>query len=205
MTIAKEAYPFLGVTALLIFISYVMGLNTATVIFNIIFLFICFFFRDPARITPEDSSAVFSPADGTIVDVKPVIYEGSKYNQVIIFLSVFNVHINRIPYAGKIMEAKYFSGKFHAAFKPGIEDKNERMETVIDTDKGKMKVVQIAGLIARRIVCRLKSGQDVVSGEKFGLIKFSSRTDIYIPSSAKILVKKGNKVKGGLTRLACFE
>lgn len=168
-------------------------------------LFVISFFRDPERQITQSDSTVLSPADGTITQIKPVNWDGDEYQHIVIFLSVFNVHINRVPYSGKVTKLDYKKGAFKAAFDPNIDKKNERMEITFDTPKGKMKMVQIAGLLARRIVCRLTEGQAITQGDRFGLIKFSSRTDLYLPKSATISVKKGQKVLGGTSVLATFD
>jgi len=167
-------------------------------------LFVISFFRDPERKGSQAPGIVLSPADGTITQIKDVTFNDQPYVQIVIFLSVFNVHINRIPYPGVVTTLKYRKGAFKAAFDPEIDQKNERMEITFDTDKGPMKMVQIAGLIARRIITRLEEGQSIQKGDRFGMIKFSSRTDLYLPKTATLLIKKGDKVQGALTELAAF-
>jgi phosphatidylserine decarboxylase len=204
MKIAKDSVSFLIVLAILALGAYIFNFLVATCVFSVLFLFVCFFFRDPKRRTPKDDNLVFSPADGTISEINEVVFDDKPYYQIVIFLSVFNVHINRIPYKGTIISAKHFPGKFYAAFRKNIEEKNERMEVVMQTDKGKMKFVQITGAIARRIVCNLTPGQKVGAGEKFGLIKFGSRTDLYVPKETAVTVSLGQKVCGGVTVMGRF-
>jgi phosphatidylserine decarboxylase len=203
MIIAKEAW--IPVIVLIVFAYVAWFVSPAlTVFLSGLALFVLFFFRDPWRKVPEDRAVVVSPADGTITDVREVEWEGQPYRMVVIFLSVMNVHINRIPFSGTVVSTEHVPGDFHAAYKPDIEMANERMTTVLDTAKGRMKVVQIAGLIARKIINRLQVGQVVKTGERFGLIKFGSRTDVYLPAAAQVLVQKGQTVKGGSTVIARF-
>ena len=168
-------------------------------------VFVCFFFRDPERPLTASEKELVSPADGRIMNVIPTQLDGKPYNQIVIFLSVFNCHINRIPFSGTVKETSHIPGKFLAAYRNEIDKKNERQETLIETKHGLIKVVQITGAIARRIVCRLQAGQSVSRGDRFGLIKFGSRTDLYVPQSADVLVKKGDVVKGNLTTMARFK
>ncbi|MFC1616876.1 phosphatidylserine decarboxylase [Candidatus Margulisiibacteriota bacterium] len=166
--------------------------------------FVLFFFRDPKRDIKRDENTIYAPADGTILEVENISFLGEDYLQVVIFMSVFNVHINRSPFAGKIISKKYVPGKFLFANEKDVTKENERMEILMDTKEGRMKFIQVAGFIARKIVCRLTEGQEVIAGEKFGLIKFGSRMDVLFPARAKCLVKIGDKTKGGITKIAEF-
>jgi phosphatidylserine decarboxylase len=202
--IAKEGFPFIFILAIFFIISLFFKLIILPILFLGLTCAVLYFFRDPKRALPTEKNTIFSPADGTIVEINETTFDDKPYTQIVIFLSIFNVHINRIPYSGKIIKTRYFPGNFFAANKKDIELKNERMETLIATKNGFIKVVQIAGLIARKIVNYLESDQEVVTGEKFGLIKFGSRTDIYFPSTAKCLVKIGDTVEAGITKFAKF-
>jgi phosphatidylserine decarboxylase len=153
------------------------------------------FFRDPERKIIDDDNFILSPADGRVQDIKTV--EGRIV--ISIFLSVFNVHINRAPVAGVVKRAFYRKGKFLAAFREGASDVNERYELEIENPSGAVVVHQIAGVIARRVVCRVKEGQSLKSGERFGLIRFGSRVDLFLPENVIMVIGKGKKVKGGLT------
>jgi phosphatidylserine decarboxylase len=153
------------------------------------------FFRDPDRSIPEGDDLILSPADGKIQDIKTI--DGRTV--ISIFLSVFNVHINRAPVAGIVKRVFYRKGKFLAAFREDASDINERYELEIDNPFGKVVVHQIAGVIARRVVCRAKEGQSLKAGERFGLIRFGSRVDLFLPQNVSIEVSKGKKVKGGRT------
>lgn len=167
--------------------------------------FTAFFFRDPERNIPSGEGLVVSPADGTIVgidriDQVPSI--GAPCNRISIFLSIFNVHINRAPIKGKVTFRHYNEGKFFPANAPKASADNEQNAVVIDDSGYKVMVKQIAGIIARRIVCWVDPGMTLVRGERFGLIRFGSRTELYIPVSSKIKVKMGDSVNGGSTIIA---
>lgn len=203
------------ISAFLIFISFVIQIKYLRIILLVasllILAFTLFFFRDPERKikdTSESSNTIISPADGKIVKVEKVnniykeILNEEIYNLVSIFLSPLNVHINRIPVSGKIIYLKHFEGKFKAAFKDKSSELNERTEIGIDTGNNVILFRQVAGFLARRIVCDLKEGDEVISGMRFGMIKFGSRVDIYIPLNAEIKVKVGDKVKAGETVIA---
>jgi len=171
-------------------------------------LFVVSFFRDPERVIPDDPLAVLSPADGTITHVGEVDEEdftGGRAFRIGIFLSVFNVHVNRIPRAGRVLGVRYFPGRFLDARDAGCGKVNEQLW--IDLGEGPpgrlLRVKQIAGAIARRIVCWLKPGEGVRAGERLGMIKFGSRTELYLPADVvkEVLVKVGDTVKGGSTIL----
>jgi phosphatidylserine decarboxylase len=159
------------------------------------------FFRDPDRKIPQGDDLILSPADGKIMNIDT----NENGTTITIFLSVFNVHINRVPVDGIVKRVTYKPGKFLAAFKESASIENERNEIEIETPKGNVIVHQIAGLIARRVVCRLKEGQTVKAGDRLGLIRFGSRVDIFLPPSAIIEVKKGQKVNGALTILGILK
>ncbi|MBA4406096.1 phosphatidylserine decarboxylase family protein [bacterium] len=168
------------------------------------FLFSLNFFRDPERTTPNLNNVVVSPADGTIVIVKD-IYEGNflKVNakQISIFMSPLNVHVNRIPIDGKVDYFNYIKGEYLVAFHEKADKRNERTEIGITSNKGKMLFTQVAGYVARRIVCTLKVGDSVKMGARFGMIKFGSRSDVIVPANWKLKVKLGDKVTAGETIL----
>jgi phosphatidylserine decarboxylase len=169
-------------------------------LFFLLALFVAFFFRDPEREVPEDERLVVSPADGLVVVVKPVeLADGNMGTLVSIFLSIFDVHVNRSPLAGRIVETDYRPGKFLVATKQKASIENE--QNVITVENGYATVVfkQIAGLIARRIVFWKRKGDHVMLGERVGLIKFGSRVDIILPPQVIVLARKGERVKGGVS------
>lgn len=178
-------------------------LAIAAGVFALLTVFTVFFFRDPNRTADQTPGVLVSPADGRILSVEKLEhhdYIGGPAWKVSIFLSVFDVHINRIPCAGSVDYVKYIPGKFFKAFLDKASDENEHTEIGITTPAGQRLVVkQIAGLIARRIICNLKVGDEVTTGERFGLIKFGSRTELFVPIDSDILVAEGDHVKGGAT------
>jgi len=174
-----------------------------------LFVFSLNFFRDPDRMPDLKGRSlddcILSPADGKIVLIKDVDepeYLKSGTKLVSIFMSPLDVHVNRIPISGTVEYLKYIKGKFLVASTPESVNENERMMIGINSAHGKLLFNQVTGYVARRIVCELKSGQSVKSGERFGMIKFGSRVDIYVPAGAALLVKEGDRTVGGETILA---
>jgi len=164
--------------------------------------FFLWFFRDPERVIPADPGAVVSPADGKVTDVATVTVNGEKRKRLSIFLSVFDVHVNRSPVTGMIRAAHYQPGKFLNAMNPACAESNEQNTITIAGEGHTLVVKQIAGILARRIVFTKKIGDTVKRGERIGLIKFGSRTDVVLEPSAEIRVKVGDRVKGGLSIVA---
>lgn len=164
--------------------------------------FFMWFFRDPERIIPNDPCAVVSPADGKITEVTPVNINGKPLLRVSIFLNVFNVHVNRSPIAGVIRAAHYQTGKFLNAMNPACAECNEQNTVTVEGEGYTVVFKQIAGLLARRIVFSKKIGENVERGERVGLIKFGSRTDVLLEPGAVVQVKVGDHVKGGSSVLA---
>jgi phosphatidylserine decarboxylase len=169
----------------------------------VLLFLIVYFFRDPPRRIPEGAGVIASPADGTIVDVTLLEhYEflGGPAVRIGIFLSIFNVHLNRAPYAGKVVETHYKPGEFLNAMRADSAERNESMwigfET-LDSPTRRFAVRQISGMFARRIVCMLRPGQTVTRGEKFGMIKLGSRTELILPAGVDVLVRPGDKIRAG--------
>jgi phosphatidylserine decarboxylase len=167
--------------------------------------FFLWFFRDPERIIPDSEGAIVSAADGTVTDISAVTVDGKKSTRVSVFLNVFDVHVNRSPIAGTIRDIRYHRGKFLNAMNEGCADLNEQNVVTVEGNGQTIVFKQIAGLLARRIVCNKKVGDAVARGERVGLIKFGSRTDILFDHSAKLNVKKGDRVKGGSSVLAYLQ
>jgi phosphatidylserine decarboxylase len=170
-------------------------------------LFVFYFFRDPARISPAGDHLILSPADGKIVlvgNAKEQDFLGSESTQISIFLSPLDVHINRVPISGKVRYFKYVKGDYLVAFHDKASEKNER--TIIGIENGNFRILmrQVAGFIARRIVCSLKVDDDVIAGERFGMIKFGSRVDVLIPTQAEVKVGVNDRVVAGETVLAVY-
>jgi phosphatidylserine decarboxylase len=161
-------------------------------------LFCAWFFRDPRREVPSAANVAVAPADGrvTLVEERPAGL------RISIFLNVFDVHVNRAPVAGQVNEITYHEGRFLAAYKPDVHLKNERNHVTLATEHGPVEVVQIAGLVARRIVCRVGVGSSLRRGERFGLIRFGSCTELKLPPGWAPCVKPGQRVRGGTTVVA---
>ncbi len=161
-------------------------------------IFLVWFYREPHVNIPKDPLLFVSPASGKVVEIMnvddPLV---GRFTKIGIFMSVANVHVNRIPYDGKISFLKYKRGKHLVAFAPKSSEVNERLYAGLETRHGNVLLVQIAGLVARRIACRVKVGQFVSKGEAYGMIKFGSRVDVYLPPIVKPVVRVGDKVKAG--------
>ena len=164
--------------------------------------FFMWFFRDPDRVITSEPGAVVSPADGKVTDVATVNLNGESWKRISIFLNVFNVHVNRSPIAGVIRDARYQEGKFLNAMNPACAECNEQNTITVEGDGQKIVFKQIAGLLARRIVFTKKIGDKVARGERVGLIKFGSRTDVFVDPGAEVSVKPGEHVNGGSSILA---
>jgi phosphatidylserine decarboxylase len=199
--IAQEGYPFIVISLIItVFVAF-LGVCWLLILSALISFFILWFFRNPERHFREEEKVVISPADGKVIKVENIEMAGSmagKYQKISIFMNVFSVHVNRIPYNGKIEAIDYHEGKFVSANLDKASSDNERNAIKILTENGSaIWAVQIAGLIARRIVCWVKKGDTVKKGERFGLIRFGSRVDVYLPESSRITVKIGQKVRAG--------
>jgi phosphatidylserine decarboxylase len=208
----KYGYTTIGVVAvitlLLITLSFFVQSNPLKVTILLVAAISLFltlnFFRDPERKTPEEDGIIVAPADGKIIVIRENInnsFVGENCNQISIFMSPLNVHVNRIPISGKVEHLKYHEGKFIAAFEDKASENNERMEAGIVTDNGKVLFTQIAGFLARRIVNDLKIGDSVTIGNRFGMIKFGSRVDIFVPGNWTPIVKLNANVHAGETIL----
>lgn len=203
--IARQGYPFiiLGLAGVVLFTW--LDLSIGWGIAGLFTLFVAAFFRDPERESPQGEKVLLSPADGRILlieEEEETPFSTGRTIKISIFMSVFNCHINRIPISGSIEKVFYRAGKFYAANNDLASAQNEQNALVLTTLAGtKICFVQIAGLIARRIVCWVKAGETVKQGERFGLIQFGSRVDLYLPTAARLRIKRGDKVKAGLTIL----
>jgi len=207
--IVREGIPFILLSFLLAVIFLFMGLQIAGVVFLGIMAFIIWFFRNPHRNTPDYEKLVIAPADGRVLKVEElsnVPHLTSACKKVSIFMTVFNVHVNRMPCAGRVESIHYEKGKFLSANLDKASTENERNILKLRTEYGQeILVVQIAGLIARRIVCWVSEGDHVRSGERFGLIRFGSCVEVYLPSDCNLAVKVGDKVTAGETPIGYLE
>jgi phosphatidylserine decarboxylase len=200
LRIAREGLIYILLPAILSILLALIGLWPIAIPFAILTVFMAFFFRDPRRDTPEDPQLVVAPADGRVTRVKR-IEEGNQQaaTLVSIFLSPFDVHINRAPIAGEITNVVYTRGKFLMATNENASLVNEQNALTIQGERITVICKQIAGILARRIVCWKRAGEIVSLGERFGLIKFSSRTDLLLPPQVEVLVSEGDRVRGGVT------
>lgn len=202
--IVKEGVPFIILPAVAAIIALFAGWVWVAGVLFLLTLFVVWFFRNPERTPPENPLLLISPADGEVIRIEEVP-EGNHPDRTLlkisIFMNVFNVHVNRMPYAGRVTALRYAPGAFLSANLDKASVLNEKNTVLIRTDKGlEITVVQIAGLIARRIVCWVQEGMEVEKGERFGLIRFGSRVEVLLPlGSATLLVKKGDKVRAGET------
>ena len=206
LPVAKEGLPFIFFGLALVLLLLYFKFLILSLLALLCTLFTVYFFRDPERQNAVGDGAVLVPADGTILGVETLEAKDSPLGvpskKASIFMSLFDVHVNRIPVSGKISEIAYHHGKFFAANRDKASEHNERNRITLQTDDGQRIVfVQIAGVIARRIACWVKEGDEVRAGQRFGLIRFGSRLDIYVPASSRILAQRGHKVKGGQTIL----
>lgn len=197
--VSRDGWLYLLVLLLLMFVCYTIW-PWLIIIPSILFLFVVYFFRNPERTIPSDELTLVSPADGVVMDVERV-YEDKFFLgesiRIRIFLSIFNVHVNRSPMAGKVVFRTYRPGKMLPAFKSHASELNEKNYIGIENQYLRILVTQVTGFIARRIVCWVKEGDTVSRGERFGLIKFGSCTELFLPPDVKVLVTQGDKVVGG--------
>jgi len=198
----KEAYKFsvpplvLGVAAL------IPGWKWTGGILIFLGLFVLYFFRDPERKIPSDPANVVSPADGHVVEIIDEPLDGVTGHRISIFLSIWDVHVQRAPVAGQIKRVAYRPGKFYAALRSSASTENEQNVIYIDSPQGTVVFKQIAGAIARRVLCWKTEGEPISLGERVGMIRFGSRVDIWLPLSAQVGVRRGQMVKGGESILA---
>jgi phosphatidylserine decarboxylase len=208
MRIAKEGYPLIFAAAILAVAALVMGWLLLGAFLGLLTLAVASFFRDPERVIPGGEGLIVAPADGKVVSIAHVqraVLMPEADTRISIFLSPLDVHINRIPVSGVIEDIQYQRGKFMAAYKDDATAENERNAVQILERGGKrLTVVQVAGVLARRIVCHAKRGDELNRGDRFGLIMFGSRTDTYLPPGCRVEVVEGQRVKGGETILGRF-
>lgn len=204
--IAKAGYPVIFAMGFITVVLVLLELATLAIAALVFTLFCCWFFRDPDRLVPNIDNAIVSPADGRVISVETL--DNSRFSddnciKISIFMSVFNVHVNRIPYNGVVTKINYYPGKFFSANLDKASKHNEHNVVFVETTNGPViYFVQIAGLIARRIICMVQEGDAVGKGQRYGMICFGSRLDVYLPADSKPNVTVGNKVKAGSSTLA---
>ena len=196
MRIVKESIPYILVPGLIAVAAAVFGFWYVAAFLFVVTVFMAFFFRDPKRVPPSDPDVVVSPADGRVTRIGA---GAAGTNVISIFLSPLDVHINRSPIPGKIIDVIYSPGKFLMATNEKASLVNEQNALTIQGEKITVICKQIAGILARRVVCWKEKGDNLGLGERFGMIKFSSRTDVLLPPNVQITVKEGQRVRGGTT------
>jgi phosphatidylserine decarboxylase len=201
--VAKEGYPFIFFSGFLTLIFSILGCSIVTYIGLLVTSFILYFFRDPERFIPDKSNAIVSPADGKVIlieKIKDETFLNQDVLKISIFMNVFNVHVNRAPLSGVVEKIIHSPGKFYSADSDKGALQNENCATIITSETGvKIAFVQVAGLIARRIVNWLETDDSLKKGERFGLIRFGSRVDLYLPADIITSVEIGQKVQAGET------
>ena len=198
----KEGYKFAAAPFLLGLLALLLHWNWAAGILLFLAAFVLYFFRDPERAAPADPAAVVSPADGRVMEIVDEPLGTRPGRRISIFLSIFDVHVNRAPLAGRISKVEYRPGRFLAAMRSRASAENEQNVIHLGTARGEIVFKQIAGWIARRVLCWKSEGDIVAAGERVGMIRFGSRVDIWLPPEAEILVQPGQHVAGGSSILA---
>jgi len=209
MKFAREGIPFVMALGVATLVADLLALWWLGLLLLVLTLAVAAFFRDPEREVPEGDEHVLSPADGRVVaideEARAEAVPGETFRRVAIFMSPANVHVNRVPVGGEVLSVKHTAGRFLAAYNERSSLENERNEVVLRDASGRTLVlVQVAGLLARRIVCRLHPGERVERGARFGLIMFGSRVDVYVSRGARICVRVGDRVRAGSAVLAEF-
>ena len=204
LPLAREGFPFIFIGIGITLIFAFLGWATFTIITSVITIFVIRFFRDPERHHKEEKNAVLTPADGRIIEIKHMDEKDNPLGQssikVSIFMNIFNVHVNRIPIEGAIKKISYHPGKFFSADLDKASEQNENNRITLETvDSKEILVIQIAGLVARRIACWIDKGDTVKTGQRFGLIRFGSRLEVFLPADSRIVAQVRQKVKAGET------
>jgi phosphatidylserine decarboxylase len=200
--LARDGYKFVLPLLIAGIVAAGAGSRIAAAVLLILCAGVAFFFRDPERLPPSDVGAVVSPADGRITDITEESFAGRPGRRISVFLSIWDVHVNRSPMGGVIREVEYRPGRFYNAMRSRASADNEQNVIHLQTERGEMVFKQIAGAIARRVVCWKVPGDRVKLGERIGLIRFGSRMDLWLPNEAEIVARPGQHVSGGLTVLA---
>jgi len=204
--VTKEGVPFIGFVALAAIVFALLEWSVLAAAALAAGAFVIYFFRDPERVVPSEPGAVVSPADGKVIEIREDFegsLQGQEVRRISIFMNIFDVHVNRAPITGKVEQIQYQPGCFFPADRAGASVRNERNALLLRSEGGEScTVVQVAGFIARRIVCWAEVGDTVHRGERFGLIRFGSRLDVYMPREYSVLVKVGQRVVAGQSVLA---
>jgi phosphatidylserine decarboxylase len=201
MPIAREGWPFILPPLTVALLARARGWRRVAAVGAGAAGFMAFFFRDPERTAPPVPGVVLAPADGRVVEVRPALEDPfvGPARQVSIFLSPLDVHVNRAPVAGRVVAVEHRPGEFLAAYRAEASLRNERTAVSLQADWGRVVVRQVAGVLARRIVCRVRPGDTVTAGQRYGMIRFGSRTDLVVPERVRVTVAAGDRVRGGET------
>ena len=204
LPLAREGFPFIGMGIGIAFLFACLGWTSLFLFTGLLTLFVIYFFRDPERHPPSLENAVLTPADGRILEVRNMDGNDNPWGRpaikISIFMNVFNVHVNRIPIQGTIKQISYHPGKFMSADLDKASEQNENNRVTLETaDSKEILIIQIAGLVARRIACWIKEGDSVKIGQRFGLIRFGSRLEVFLPPESIIIAQVGQKVTAGET------
>ena len=206
--VARAGHPLIFSAAFVTLIFALLGMTYLTLLALVITFCFCGFFRDPERVIPNKPGGIVSPADGKVIlvgNVDQTFFCEGNCKKISIFMSVFNVHVNRIPFDGDVREVRHSPGKFFAANLDKASLQNEHNAVFLETKDGqRLCVVQVAGLIARRIICKVQPGDEMIRGQRYGLICFGSRLDVYLPENVEIKVAIGDKVKAGASIIGQF-
>jgi phosphatidylserine decarboxylase len=198
----KDGYKFAAAPLLCGLVALFLHWNWLGGVLLVLGAFVLYFFRDPQRTIPADPDAIVSPADGRVMEVVEEPFGETPGRRISVFLSIFDVHVNRTPVAGRISEIQYRKGQFYAAMRGRASEENEQNVIHVSSERGEVVFKQIAGWIARRILCWKAVGDSVTRGERVGMIRFGSRVDIWMPDRVEILVRRGQRVAGGSSILA---
>jgi phosphatidylserine decarboxylase len=205
VTIDRAGYPFIGGTAALAIAAALTVGFAGAVPLSILAAFFLFFFRDPDRVSPQDPALVLSPADGRVLVAGPADVKAAPpgdWKQISIFLSPTDVHVNRSPVTGHVTKVDFRKGTYLPAYHKDAAATNERSEVWVQRGANTVVFRQIVGILARRVVCRVQPGEELKAGDRFGIMKFGSRMDVFLPPTADLMVKVGDKVIGGVTVIA---
>ena len=198
----RDGYKFVFPLLFAGIVAAAFGWRLTAAVVLLICAAVAFFFRDPERLPPAEAGVVVSPADGRVMEITDEALQGRPGRRISIFLSIWDVHVNRSPMAGQFREVEYRTGRFYNAMRSRASVENEQNIIHLQTERGEMVFKQIAGAIARRVVCWKSPGDTVKLGERIGLIRFGSRMDVWLPSDAEILARPGQHVAGGVSVLA---
>jgi phosphatidylserine decarboxylase len=204
LPIAREGWAFILPPLAVAGILAAGGFLAVAALALVVAAFMTYFFRDPERRPPANPAAIVAPADGRVVDVRPRVDDPfvGPAQQVSIFLSPLDVHVNRSPLSAQVVSVEHTPGAFLAAYRPEASERNERTPLALQGEAGRVVVRQIAGVLARRIVCRVRAGDRLGAGQRFGMIRFGSRTDLVVPVSARLSIRSGDRVRAGETVMA---